>query len=88
MEDGLYEEDVLKLATGDQLIIVSDGMIDFEESDGKKTDYNLFLNKLKPVLGKEDTYMQIKKKMFSDSPKRAVVDDRSLIFIQKVEEQY
>ncbi|WP_245681261.1 fused response regulator/phosphatase [Arcticibacter eurypsychrophilus] len=42
MEDGLYEEDVLKLATGDQLIIVSDGMIDFEESDGKKTDYNLW----------------------------------------------
>lgn len=87
MEDGLYDEDVLKLATGDQVIVISDGMIDFDELNVKKTDYNLFLTELKPILGKEDTFMQIKKNMFSDSKKRAVVDDRSLVFIQKVEEQ-
>lgn len=81
-EDGLYKEDIIRMEPGDQLIAITDGMIDFEELEVKKSDYNLFIMRLRPLLGRNDSYLQIKKAMFSGNIK-GIVDDRSLVFIQK-----
>lgn len=81
--DGFYTEDKLHLRPGDQLLIISDGMIDFEDEEGVKSDYNLFLSKIKPYLGQPDTLNQLKTNLFFTNLSRQQVDDCSLIFIEK-----
>ncbi|MBC7914394.1 MAG: fused response regulator/phosphatase [Pyrinomonadaceae bacterium] len=81
--DGQYDEKILELKTGDQLIIVSDGMIDFEAPDGKKSDYDLFLKTMKMVLGKQNSFDLIKNVTFSNETSKGLIDDCSLIFLQK-----
>lgn len=83
LENGLYQEDVIHMAPGDQIIAITDGMIDFAGKNGKISDYPLFVDRLKPLLGQADTYRDIKSKMFSESKDGSVVDDRSLIIIEK-----
>jgi sigma-B regulation protein RsbU (phosphoserine phosphatase) len=83
MPNGLYDEKVIEMKSGDQLIVVSDGMIDFETEDGKKSDYDLFLKKMRIVVGHEDSFDLIKNVTFSSENSKGFVDDCSLIFIQK-----
>ncbi|MGV3703850.1 MAG: SpoIIE family protein phosphatase [Arcticibacter sp.] len=82
-EDGLYEEDIIDMAPGDQLIAITDGMIDFVGENGKTSDYTIFVEKLSLLLGQNDTYKKIKSEMFSESIEETVVDDRSLVIIEK-----
>jgi len=84
MENGLYQEDVLEMHTGDQLIAITDGMIDFMSETGKTSDYTLFVRKLERLLGQSDTYKEIKDQMFSATEDESVVDDRSIIIIEKI----
>ncbi|MGV8879797.1 MAG: SpoIIE family protein phosphatase [Sphingobacteriaceae bacterium] len=81
--DGFYTEDKLHLQSGDQLLMISDGMIDFEDEGGIKSDYKLFLSKIKPYLGKADTLNQLKTNLFFKNLSQQQVDDCSLIFIEK-----
>ncbi|MBC8054041.1 MAG: SpoIIE family protein phosphatase [Sphingobacteriaceae bacterium] len=83
MQNGQYNEKIIQLKRGDQLIIVSDGMIDFETQDGKKSDYDLFLKKMKIVVGQIDSFELIKNVTFSSEYSKGFVDDCSLIFIEK-----
>lgn len=83
MPNGLYDEKVIEMKTGDQLIIVSDGLIDFETEEGKKSDYDLFFRKMKIVVGQEDTFDLIKNVTFSSEKSKGFIDDCSLIFLQK-----
>lgn len=84
MADGMYDERSVQLLPGDQLIVVSDGMTDFRGPDGIKTNYSLFVKKVMPFLGKDNTFELIKTETFSDEKANKVVDDRSLLFIQKM----
>lgn len=84
MENGLYQEDVLEMHTGDQLIAITDGMIDFMSETGKTSDYTLFVRKLERLLGQSDTYKEIKDQMFSATEDESVVDDRSIVIIEKI----
>ncbi|PRY52418.1 sigma-B regulation protein RsbU (phosphoserine phosphatase) [Arcticibacter pallidicorallinus] len=84
MENGLYQEDVLEMHTGDQLIAITDGMIDFMTETGKTSDYTLFVRKLERILGQSDTYKEIKDQMFSATEDESVVDDRSIVIIEKI----
>ncbi|WP_407431094.1 SpoIIE family protein phosphatase [Arcticibacter sp.] len=84
LENGMYQEDVLEMHTGDQLVAITDGMIDFVGETGKTSDYALFVQKLGRLLGQADTYKEIKNEMFSDNVDQSVVDDRSLVIIEKV----
>ena len=82
-QDGLYTEQIIQLQSGDQLMIISDGMTDFEDKNGKMSDFTLFLKNVNQYMGNIDTFNQLKKNVcFTDSTKTQV-DDCSLIFIQK-----
>lgn len=83
MADGLYNEEIIPLSTGDQLVIVSDGMIDFEYEGEKKSDYDLFFNKIKPMLGNPSAFDLIKNVTLSAEKSKELIDDCSLIFIEK-----
>lgn len=83
IENGLYQEDVLQMLPGDQIVAITDGMIDFDGEKGKTSDYPLFVRSLKPLLGQEDTYKEIKSEMFSENGEGSIVDDRSLVIIEK-----
>lgn len=83
LENGLYQEDILDMQAGDQVVAITDGMIDFMGDNGKKSDYPLFVQKLQGLLGRKDTYKEIKNQMFADNEDLSVVDDRSLVIIEK-----
>jgi len=83
MSEGLYNEEVITLSKGDQLIVVSDGMIDFEANGEKKSDYDLFFTSIKPILGNKKSFDLIKNVTFSVEKSKEIVDDCSLIFIEK-----
>lgn len=83
LENGLYQEDMLPMHPGDQIIAITDGMIDFNGKNGKTSDYPLFVQGLKPLLGQADSYKDIKSAMFSESRDESIVDDRSLVIIEK-----
>lgn len=83
MPEGQYDEKIIELETGDQLVIVSDGMIDFEAPEGKRSDYDLFLKTMKMVMGQKNTFDLIKDVTFSAEISKGLIDDCSLIFVQK-----
>jgi len=84
MQDGLYDEKTVTLNKGDQLLVVSDGMIEFSRKDGgKKSDYDLFFSQMKSYLGHENSFNLIKDVTFSAERSKELIDDCSLIFLQK-----
>jgi sigma-B regulation protein RsbU (phosphoserine phosphatase) len=84
MPDGDFDEQVLKLNTGDRLFIFTDGIIDFEDTNGKKTDYNTFTEAVKPYLGQ--SFAAFKKSTFLQGKTVAHIDDCSLIHLQKTDQ--
>ncbi|OOQ61805.1 fused response regulator/phosphatase [Mucilaginibacter pedocola] len=81
MPDGDYDEITMQLQTGDQLYILTDGIIDAEGADGKRTDYQTFADAVAPFLGKP--FGDFKKSAFIEEKKQTHIDDCSLIFLQK-----
>jgi len=83
-QEGLYTEEVLEISSGDQLLIISDGMTDFQDNNGKMSDFTLFLKNIHNYMGHEDTFTLLKQNVCFTDPTKEQVDDCSLIFIQKV----
>lgn len=83
MQDGMYDEEVLQLQRGDQLAVISDGMIDYEDEEGKKSDFQYFFERLAPIMGKKNVIEQIKNVTFLKEISKEQVDDCSLIVVQK-----
>jgi len=81
MPDGDYDELSFKLNSGDQLFILTDGLIDYESSKGKKTDYESFAGAVAPYFGKP--FNDFKASRFLKQKAREQIDDCSLIYIQK-----
>jgi sigma-B regulation protein RsbU (phosphoserine phosphatase) len=81
--DGDFDEYILQLNPGDQLMMITDGMIDFETAGRKKSDYNVFQDAVNLFLGKPDTFAAIKASDFIIQKTQAHIDDCSLIFLQK-----
>jgi sigma-B regulation protein RsbU (phosphoserine phosphatase) len=81
MPDGDFDEISLKLNTGDSLYILTDGIIDHEGADGKKTDYNTFTEAITPFF--EKPFTDFKKGAFLKEKAIAQIDDCSLIYIYK-----
>jgi sigma-B regulation protein RsbU (phosphoserine phosphatase) len=81
MPDGDFDEIELKLRNGDQLLILTDGMIDAETPDGKKTDYNSFADAVSPFFGKP--FYMFKESGFLKAKAAEHIDDCSLIYLQK-----
>jgi sigma-B regulation protein RsbU (phosphoserine phosphatase) len=81
MPDGDFDEQVLKLNTGDRLFIFTDGIIDFEDTDGKKTDYDTFTRAVTPYLNQP--FAAFKQGDFLLDKTLTHIDDCSLIHLQK-----
>ncbi|RZA00771.1 MAG: fused response regulator/phosphatase [Sphingobacteriaceae bacterium] len=80
--DGGYDEQQIILNNNDQLFIFTDGMIDYADTAGQKTDYKLFANKLSLWLSADAGFNQIKETLLTTGPE-ALVDDCSIINIYK-----
>jgi sigma-B regulation protein RsbU (phosphoserine phosphatase) len=81
-EEGNYSEREIVLKPGDRLFVFTDGMIDFIDATGKKSDYNLFAKTIKPFIKKENNFKDIATTLF-DGDRKEQVDDRSIISIYK-----
>lgn len=80
--DGSYNEQYLTLQPNDGLFIFTDGMIDFADSTGKKSDYNRFASRLLSMLDTHTSFTGMKKQFEHDL--RGQVDDQSIIGIYKL----
>ncbi|MES2810702.1 MAG: fused response regulator/phosphatase [Bacteroidota bacterium] len=81
-EEGNYSEREIVLKPGDRLFVFTDGMIDFIDATGKKSDYNQFSKTLKPFMEKENNFTQLAQTLFAENLNEQV-DDRSIISIYK-----
>lgn len=80
--DGRYDEQEIILKTEDKLFAFTDGMIDFRDLTGKKSDYDLFSGSLLPFLTTPDYFDKIKSEILTkDTDNR--VDDSSIIILYK-----
>lgn len=82
-EDGDFDENIIKLNPGDQLMLITDGMTDMEQDGRKRSDYLLFENAVTPYLGTTDSFIRFKESPFIQEKTAAHIDDCSLIFLQK-----
>ncbi|MCE7070281.1 fused response regulator/phosphatase [Dyadobacter sp. CY327] len=83
MEEGFYDKQVIKMKTGDQLVIFTDGMIDIPSAGSKKSDYPFFVSKITPYLGEQDSFGKIKTHVLESINDSNQMDDASIIFIEK-----
>ena len=81
-EEGNYSEKEIVLKQGDRLFVFTDGMIDFIDATGKKSDYKQFSKTLKPFMEKDNNFTGIVSNLFNNNLNEQV-DDRSIISIYK-----
>ncbi|MDB5111759.1 MAG: fused response regulator/phosphatase [Mucilaginibacter sp.] len=81
-EQGNYTQQEISLKKGDRLFFFTDGMIDFVNETGKKSDYQNFADTLQSSLAIENTFTKMKKNLFSKSLNKQV-DDQTIISIYK-----
>jgi len=83
LEDGFYDEQLIEMGQGDQLAIFTDGMIDIPSDGAKKSDYPFFVEKIRPFLGKSESFSLIKSNVLDLINDSNQLDDASIIFIEK-----
>jgi sigma-B regulation protein RsbU (phosphoserine phosphatase) len=79
--DGSYNEQQIKLLPNDGLFIFTDGMIDFADISGKKSDYNRFASVLQGMLATQTSFTDMKTQF--EQHLQGQVDDQSIIGIYK-----
>ncbi len=82
-KEGGFDEHLFTMQPGDQLILVTDGLIDKETPAGKKTDLDSFTDEIAKYLGKFNSFESLKNDGFLNQKAIEQIDDCSLIFIQK-----
>lgn len=81
--DGMYEEQQMAMQANDQLFIFTDGIIDYAvDKDHSKSDYKYFVQKLKEITDKQDTFANLKDYLKKNAV-TAQVDDCSIIHLLK-----
>lgn len=83
MPDGLYNEISFEMKKGDQLLIFSDGIIDYGAQGVNNSNYHLFVETITPLFGHADSFSMIKKHISFKQPANVQLDDASIIFINK-----
>jgi sigma-B regulation protein RsbU (phosphoserine phosphatase) len=81
-EEGDFNQQNIFLEKGDMLFAFTDGMIDFSDVAGKRSNYNLLSEVLLPYLKEDNAFMNMKKNLFSKGL-NTQVDDRSIISLHK-----
>ena len=87
LEDGFYDQQYIKMQTGDQLVIFTDGMIDIPFDHSKKSDYPFFVEKIRAYLGQPESFELIKDHVLEVINDSNQMDDASIIFIEKIKAQ-
>jgi sigma-B regulation protein RsbU (phosphoserine phosphatase) len=82
-KEGGFDQHLFTMQPGDQLMLITDGLIDKETAAGKKTDLNSFIDEVVKHLGKADSFATLKNDGFLSEKAKEQIDDCSLIFIQK-----
>lgn len=85
MADGSYSEKEITLNKGDTLFAFTDGIIDFADATGKKTDYHGFAQQLQQWLNNGEGFAGIKKHLEQKQDIQQI-DDQSIISIYKDQE--
>jgi sigma-B regulation protein RsbU (phosphoserine phosphatase) len=83
MEDGLFDEQLIKMESGDQLLLFTDGLIDNVSDGQKKSDYTSISQQLSSYLGTRSSFEEIKTHMLDKITLDTQLDDVSIIFIEK-----
>lgn len=83
MEEGMYDKQIIKMKSGDQIALFTDGMIDIPSDGSKKSDYPFFVDKIRPYLGRTDSFEQIREHILEKINDSNQMDDASIIFIEK-----
>ncbi|RWY50314.1 fused response regulator/phosphatase [Mucilaginibacter gilvus] len=81
MPDGDFDEIIVKLSRGDQVFILTDGIIDADTETGKKTDYNSFIKAVTPFLRRP--FADFKAGDFLKCKSNEHIDDCSLIYLKR-----
>jgi len=80
--DGNYNQRELTMQPNDGLFIFTDGMIDFADGAGKKSDYNRFASAMLGMIGTRTSFTGMKQRFENDL--QGQVDDQSIIGIYKL----
>ncbi|PJJ84963.1 response regulator [Mucilaginibacter auburnensis] len=80
--DGVYNQQEILMQTNDELFIFTDGMIDFADAGGKKSDYNKFASTLLEKLNTHEPFTDVKSHF--DAFGANQIDDQSVICIYKL----
>ncbi|WP_316788127.1 SpoIIE family protein phosphatase [Pedobacter frigoris] len=80
-EDTSFNEIEVELNEGEELYLISDGMIDFEINGVKKSDLNLLKSRLYQMKRENKTAIDIKNNLFNKNTSQ--VDDCSIIILNK-----
>jgi len=83
LEDGFYDDQIIPMTTGDQLVIFTDGMIDIPSNGSKRSDYPFFVEKVTPYFGQAMSFDLIKSNVLEQINDTNQMDDASIIFIEK-----
>ncbi|MES2826836.1 MAG: fused response regulator/phosphatase [Bacteroidota bacterium] len=81
-DQGNYNEMDIQMEPGEEIYMISDGMIDFEIDGEKRSDINLFKEKLFNFKKNKETIQNIKNRLFDKHVSQ--VDDCSIIIINKL----
>ena len=84
LEEGIYDQQVIEMKTGDQLVIFTDGMIDIPSNGTKKSDYPFFVSKIRPYLGQSESFDLIYANVLESINDGNQMDDASIVFIEKL----
>jgi len=82
-EQGLYDEQGISMASGDKLILLTDGLIDIKMDEGKKSDYPFFAGRITPYLKAANSFNAVKEDIMQSMAGEKQLDDASIIFIEK-----
>lgn len=82
-QNGLYDDQLIEMEDGDQLLLFTDGLIDIIEDEHTKSDYHSFVEQISAYMGKKDSFSIISKEILQKITGDNQVDDASIIFIQK-----
>lgn len=85
-EKVFYDDINIDLQPGEEMYVISDGMIDFEIDGEKKSDINLFKQKLRDLKLRNEPTEHIVTKLFNKHTSQ--IDDCSIIIIKRKKDEY
>ncbi|TDO24051.1 fused response regulator/phosphatase [Pedobacter duraquae] len=85
-EKVFYDDINIDLQPGEEMYLISDGMIDFEIDGEKKSDINLFKQKLRDLKLRNEPTEHIVTKLFNKHTSQ--IDDCSIIIIKRKKDEY